>query len=110
MERIELTAGTIEYEDTGGDGPVLILLHFRKPVLVVWACEDRVVPPEHGRRLARLLADARLVEAEDSYTLVPLDRPTELTRVLREFTHALAPSTSSPSPSGSAGPVRRPGA
>src|SRR5204862_3083576 len=24
---IELTAGTIEYEDTGGDGPVVVLLH-----------------------------------------------------------------------------------
>ncbi|MFF1815309.1 alpha/beta fold hydrolase, partial [Streptomyces sp. NPDC058251] len=28
MEReIELSAGTIEYADTGGDGPVLVLLH-----------------------------------------------------------------------------------
>ena len=26
MPEIELTAGTIEYEDTGGDGPVLVLL------------------------------------------------------------------------------------
>lgn len=24
---IELSAGTIEYEDTGGEGPVLVLLH-----------------------------------------------------------------------------------
>ena len=27
MKQIELSAGTIEYEDTGGDGPVLVLLH-----------------------------------------------------------------------------------
>lgn len=27
MSDIELSAGTIEYEDTGGDGPVLVLLH-----------------------------------------------------------------------------------
>src|SRR4051794_17984090 len=27
MPEIELTAGTIEYEDTGGDGPVVVLLH-----------------------------------------------------------------------------------
>ena len=27
MNRIELSAGTIEYEDTGGDGPTLVLLH-----------------------------------------------------------------------------------
>ena len=27
MREIELSAGTIEYQDTGGDGPVLVLLH-----------------------------------------------------------------------------------
>src|SRR5215207_6858438 len=27
MPEVELTAGTIEYEDTGGDGPVVVLLH-----------------------------------------------------------------------------------
>src|SRR3954449_10121621 len=27
MPEIELGAGTIEYEDTGGDGPVVVLLH-----------------------------------------------------------------------------------
>ncbi|MFI8091900.1 alpha/beta fold hydrolase [Streptomyces sp. NPDC086080] len=27
MPEIELSAGTVEYEDTGGDGPVLVLLH-----------------------------------------------------------------------------------
>ena len=24
---IELSAGTVEYEDTGGDGPVIVFLH-----------------------------------------------------------------------------------
>src|SRR3954466_233207 len=27
MREIDVAAGTIEYEDTGGDGPVLVLLH-----------------------------------------------------------------------------------
>jgi pimeloyl-ACP methyl ester carboxylesterase len=27
MREIELSAGTIEYSDTGGGGPVLVLLH-----------------------------------------------------------------------------------
>src|SRR5882672_7025167 len=27
MEQIDLSAGTIEYADTGGDGPVIVLLH-----------------------------------------------------------------------------------
>ena len=58
---------------------------FHRPALVVWAAEDRVMPPEHGRRLAELLPDARLVEVPDSYTLVPLDQPASLAGAVREF-------------------------
>ena len=43
------------------------------------------MPPEHGRRLAELLPDGRLVEVADSYTLIPEDRPAELARLLRGF-------------------------
>ncbi|MFI1383320.1 alpha/beta fold hydrolase [Embleya sp. NPDC020886] len=59
---------------------------FDRPALVVWASEDRVMPPDHGRRLAELLPRGRLVEIRDSYTLIPLDRPTELARAIHEFT------------------------
>ena len=58
---------------------------FHRPALVVWAAEDRVMPPEHGRRLADLLPDSRLVEIADSYTLVPLDQPAELSAAVRNF-------------------------
>lgn len=58
---------------------------FDKPALVVWAKDDRVMPPDHGRRLSELLPLARLVEVEDSYTLVPLDQPAELARLIRGF-------------------------
>jgi pimeloyl-ACP methyl ester carboxylesterase len=58
---------------------------FHRPALVVWAAEDRVMPPEHGRRLAELLPDARLVEVADSYTLVPLDQPASLAGAVRDF-------------------------
>jgi pimeloyl-ACP methyl ester carboxylesterase len=61
---------------------------FDQPALVVWARGDRVMPPEHGRRLAELLPHGRLVEVEDSYTLIPLDQPARLAEVIREFTHA----------------------
>ena len=44
------------------------------------------MPPEHGRRLAGLLPDARLVEVADSYTLIPLDQPARLASIVREFT------------------------
>lgn len=167
MKQIELSAGTIEYSDTGGDRPVLVLLPglmmdvslrdgpmadlsaghrcvaptlplgahrqamragpdlsmpgiarlvaefldgldlqdvtlepkllreaagclpgSNRPTLVVWASEDRVMPPEHGQRLAKLLPQGQLAEIEDSYTLIPLDQPARLAQVVREFTHA----------------------
>ena len=59
---------------------------FDRPALVVWAADDRVMPPEHGRRLAGLLPDARLLEIPDSYTLIPLDQPAQLAGAIREFT------------------------
>jgi pimeloyl-ACP methyl ester carboxylesterase len=64
------------------------LPEFKHPVLVVWASEDRVMPPEHGARLAALLPEARLVEVADSYTLIPLDQPARLAALIRDFTSA----------------------
>jgi pimeloyl-ACP methyl ester carboxylesterase len=61
------------------------LADFDKPALVVWAPEDQMMPAEHGRQLADLLPDGRLVEIEDSYTLVPLDQPQRLAGALRSF-------------------------
>ena len=48
---------------------------YDRPALVVWAIGDRVMPLDHGRRLAELLPQGRLVEIPDSYTLIPLDQP-----------------------------------
>ena len=59
---------------------------FDRPALVVWASADRVMPPEHGRRLAELLPQGQLVEIDDSYTLIPLDQPARLAQAVREFT------------------------
>jgi pimeloyl-ACP methyl ester carboxylesterase len=56
-----------------------------RPVLVAWATEDRVMPVEHGRRLAELIPRARLVEIADSYTLIPEDQPRELAARIRQF-------------------------
>lgn len=58
---------------------------FTRPALVVWAAGDRVMPPEHGRRLTELLPNARLVEMDDSDTLIPLDQPERFAQVIREF-------------------------
>ena len=62
------------------------LKHFDRPALVIWASEDRVMPPDHGRRLADLLPQGRLVEIADSYTLIPLDQPARLAEEVRLFT------------------------
>ncbi|MFI7287683.1 alpha/beta fold hydrolase [Streptomyces anulatus] len=146
MSELGLTAGVIEYHDTGGDGPVVVLLHgvamdgslwdevvagpvphatmdrwfrplqtspeirrdlrayvlgvperaellrwaeqlrtFDRPALVIWATEDRVMPLDHGRRLAELLPQGRLVEVADSYTLIPQDRPDALVEHIGAF-------------------------
>ncbi|WP_338895278.1 alpha/beta hydrolase [Streptomyces sp. TG1A-60] len=61
------------------------LRDFDRPALVVWAAEDKVMPPEHGRRLAELLPKGQLVEIEDSYTLIPEDQPEQLSAHIRSF-------------------------
>ncbi len=58
---------------------------FPRPVLVVWASEDRIMPREHGRRLADMFPRGRAVEITDSYTLIPEDQPTELAGAIRQF-------------------------
>jgi pimeloyl-ACP methyl ester carboxylesterase len=69
---------------------------FTRPTLVVWTPEDKVQRPEHGRRFAELLPDARLVEIADSYTLIMRDQPESFARAIREFVretaHAHAPA------------------
>ncbi|HWD01324.1 MAG TPA: alpha/beta hydrolase [Amycolatopsis sp.] len=61
------------------------LTNFDRPVLVVWAPEDRMMPRAHGRRLAELFPQGRLVEITDSWTLIPEDQPEHLAEVLLEF-------------------------
>ncbi|MEV4511032.1 alpha/beta hydrolase [Dactylosporangium sp. NPDC049525] len=59
---------------------------FDRSALVIWAAGDRVMPPAHGRRLAELLPQGHLVEVPDSATLIPLDQPSRLAALLRDFT------------------------
>jgi len=60
MPCVDVSAGPIEYHDTGGVGPTI----------VVWATEDRIMPREHGQRLAAAFPNGQLVEVADSYTLI----------------------------------------
>jgi pimeloyl-ACP methyl ester carboxylesterase len=61
------------------------LRSFDKPALVVWATEDLMMPRDHGRRLAELLPQGRLLEIEDSRTRIAEDQPEHLSAALREF-------------------------
>ncbi|MBA2947599.1 alpha/beta fold hydrolase [Streptomyces himalayensis] len=68
------------------------LRSYNRPALVVWGRQDRMMPPEHGRRLAELLPQGRLVELDECRTLIPLDRPHGLAEAIRTFVR----ETSSP--------------
>jgi pimeloyl-ACP methyl ester carboxylesterase len=98
MRQPEISRDTVRLLRAAGADPRLLLRaaerlpHFDRPALVVWASEDRVMPLAHGRRLAELLPRGRLVEVEDSYTLIPLDQPARLAQLVRELTHAPEPS------------------
>ncbi|WNI21707.1 alpha/beta hydrolase [Streptomyces sp. ITFR-16] len=73
---------------------------FDRPALVAWAAEDKVMPPDHGRRLAALLPQGRLVEIADSRTLIPEDQPERLAGHIREF---LGKAGTTPSGDGTTG-------
>lgn len=66
------------------------LASFDRPALVLWATEDKVMPRSHGARLAELLPQGRLVEVDDSYVLMQLDRPDAVTQHLRAFLESTA--------------------
>jgi pimeloyl-ACP methyl ester carboxylesterase len=66
-------------------GAAARLRSFERPALVVWASEDRMMPLEHGHRLAELLPQGTFVEIEDSYTLIPEDQPAALAVHMREL-------------------------
>jgi pimeloyl-ACP methyl ester carboxylesterase len=68
---------------------------FTRPALVVWTPEDKVQRPEHGKRFAALLPDARLVEVADSYTLIMRDQPEVFARAIREFVQETAGAVAS---------------
>ena len=58
---------------------------FDRPALVAWASEDRLMPSEHGRKLAELLPQGQLAEIADCRTLIPADQPAALAWHMREL-------------------------
>lgn len=79
-----------KYGKSGFNGPRLIanteaLQHFSGPALILWSTAGKVIPREHGRRLADLLPNGRLVEIDDAYVLSMLDQPEAVADALTEF-------------------------
>jgi pimeloyl-ACP methyl ester carboxylesterase len=85
----EIRRDLTRYVRSSKKGDMLIaaerLRSFDRPALVICAAEDRVMPPDHGRRFAELLPQGRLIEIADSYALIPEDKPTELAGDIRQF-------------------------
>ena len=63
---------------------------FTKPVLLVWAREDRLFPVSLAERLAAILPDATLQLVDDSYTFVSEDQPVALAQLVVSFLGARA--------------------
>ena len=61
---------------------------FDRPVLVVWAQEDRLFPPSLGERLAGAFPHGRLAIVPESRTLIPHDQPLRLAGLIAEFLDA----------------------
>lgn len=61
------------------------LRNFSGDALVLWSAAGKVMPREHGRRLAELLPRGRLVEIEDAYVLSMLDRPDAVAAAMTSF-------------------------
>jgi pimeloyl-ACP methyl ester carboxylesterase len=58
---------------------------FQGDVLVLWSPDNRVMPPEHGPRLAALLPRGRYAEIPGAYVLSTLDEPDAVARQMGEF-------------------------
>ncbi|MFE5287105.1 alpha/beta fold hydrolase [Nocardia sp. NPDC056611] len=61
------------------------LRDFPGDALILWSSAGKVMPREHGRRLAELIPKARLVELDDAYVLSMLDRPDAVAEAMSAF-------------------------
>jgi len=83
----------------GGIDPNLLLDNtpklssFDKPVLLVWAREDKFFKIEHAHRLAKIFPDAHVEELDDAYTFVSWDRPDRVAELVGAFAGGAAPAS-----------------
>ena len=55
------------------------------PALVAWTTDGRVMPADHGARLAELLPHGHFAEIPDACVLVQLDQPGTVAAMIRRF-------------------------
>jgi pimeloyl-ACP methyl ester carboxylesterase len=70
------------------------LSSFTKPVLLVWAREDRFFKVEHAHRLAAIFPDARVEELTDAYAFVSWDQPDRVAELVGAFAAPAQPAGS----------------
>jgi pimeloyl-ACP methyl ester carboxylesterase len=61
------------------------LSSFDKPVLLLWAREDKFFKIEHAHRLAKIFPHARVEELTDAYTFVSWDQPDRVAEQIGAF-------------------------
>jgi pimeloyl-ACP methyl ester carboxylesterase len=61
------------------------LRRFAGDALVLWSPDNRVMPSEHGRRLAELLPSGQYAEVPGAYVLSMLDEPETVAREIGRF-------------------------
>jgi pimeloyl-ACP methyl ester carboxylesterase len=69
------------------------LQRFSGEALILWSSAGKVMPREHGRRLAALLPHGRLVEIDDAYVLSMLDQPAAVAQAMTAFLSSHQPGT-----------------
>ncbi|MCB0937350.1 MAG: alpha/beta hydrolase [Mycobacterium sp.] len=72
------------------------LPQFTKPALIAWSADDVFFEQEDGRRLARVLPDARLEVIANARTFSMLDQPDVLAGLIVDFVTARATATGAP--------------
>lgn len=96
LQEPDVRRDLLAYCRSSFDGPTLVrhteaLRGFGGDVLVLWSPDNKVMPPEHGHRLAELLPCGRYAEVPDAYVLSMLDEPDVVAREMGHFLLATAP-------------------
>lgn len=71
------------------------LRNFSGDALILWSSAGKVMPREHGRRLAELIPRGRVLEIDDAYVLSMLDQPAAVAEAMSTF---LAEHRATPGP------------